>query len=429
MADVTSITIVIGVGGFPTHASLQLNQAGMITHYGFGPTSSAPIWQGRYDSVTLPIGVSPVGYSGQPAREMQFVDAGHYKIHSYTLELSEEASVGVRERIEVASREYQVQNSWYNVPAEKICTDYVYRLVEAAVPGADLSNLDAYPWIAKFQLDQIVKNGGVFSPLQVLDSDPLNPSHGAGIFPPAVNSGLGGLRKDDDPPQWEIELGFLDRFPTEISAPSIAGYRLPYDIMRANTSAADIAEAGGNIAEAIRANQIDFASAAYRADLLRAGQNAQFSATSILNFDVRFGSWSSFFGGASAPADPLIANGVMQDYSFVNGMLLNTQSGQIAFGWQVGFSGSTIDWDSYFANNSAGTVDVTGLNQTSVSSWYNPSIYYTPGNFAGWDNWDNNNSGGFTLETVPTSALPSSSTSPAQGSTSPSSARPRNSRT
>ncbi|MDP3076289.1 hypothetical protein, partial [Bradyrhizobium sp.] len=74
------------------------------------------------------------------------------------------------------------------------------------------------------------------------------------------------------------------------------------------------------------------------------------------------------------PTSPLTANGVMQGYSFINGILLNTQSGQIAFGSPNGLSGSSADWSSNFSNNNLGSLDLSGLNQTAWSSWYDPYV-------------------------------------------------------
>jgi hypothetical protein len=32
-----SVTFVVGVGAFPTHATLQFNEQGQTTYFGFGP--------------------------------------------------------------------------------------------------------------------------------------------------------------------------------------------------------------------------------------------------------------------------------------------------------------------------------------------------------------------------------------------------------
>jgi len=86
----------------------------------------------------------------------------------------------------------------------------------------------------------------------------------------------------------------------------------------------------------------------------------------------RLGSWTSS-DGATGPVDPLTANGILPGFSFLNGMLFNTQSGQTTFGLPDGPSGSTINWSSNFANN-VGAIDFGGLNQTVARSWYDPYI-------------------------------------------------------
>ena len=76
----------------------------------------------------------------------------------------------------------------------------------------------------------------------------------------------------------------------------------------------------------------------------------------------------------NVPTDPLAANGVMSGFSFLNGMLLNTQSGQIAFGSPNGLSNTSADWPTYYGNNNVGSLDFSGLNQTATTSWHGPYI-------------------------------------------------------
>ncbi|KYG21651.1 hypothetical protein SE92_16435 [Bradyrhizobium sp. AT1] len=81
------------------------------------------------------------------------------------------------------------------------------------------------------------------------------------------------------------------------------------------------------------------------------------------------------------PTNPLTANGVMEGYSSINEMLLNTQSGQIAFGTTT----TSANWSEFSINNNAGSLDFSSLNQTTSSSWYAPFIQpsndysYNPG--------------------------------------------------
>jgi len=78
------------------------------------------------------------------------------------------------------------------------------------------------------------------------------------------------------------------------------------------------------------------------------------------------------------PTNPLTANGVMESYSSINGMLLNTQSGQIAFGSSIGTTTTSANWGAFSINNNAGSLNFSGLNQTTSSSWYTP--YLPPSN-------------------------------------------------
>lgn len=130
---------------------------------------------------------------------------------------------------------------------------------------------------------------------------------------------------------------------------------------------------------------------------------------------VTSGDGTPFSIGASRitfldPTNPLAANGVMQDYSIINGMLLNTQNGQIAFGSPDGLTGTSADWVGYFGNNNIGSLNFDGLNQTAWSSWY--SRYYVPSSSDYSFDFGFSPSAfdyiqpGFTYETAPTSALP-----------------------
>jgi len=94
------------------------------------------------------------------------------------------------------------------------------------------------------------------------------------------------------------------------------------------------------------------------------------------NFDDRFPAAELDFNDrySNVPTDPLAANGVMSGFSFLNGMLLNTQSGQIAFGSLNGLSNTSADWPTNFGNNNVGSLDFNGLNQTAAMSWYSPYI-------------------------------------------------------
>jgi hypothetical protein len=96
--------------------------------------------------------------------------------------------------------------------------------------------------------------------------------------------------------------------------------------------------------------------------------------------DVPFPSWAGS-GGALGPTNPLVANGIIPGYSSINGALLNTQSGQLAFGTAYGPSDTTTNWPSYSINNvnSTPTIDanaLNGLNQTADLSSYSTAVDY-----------------------------------------------------
>ncbi len=91
---------------------------------------------------------------------------------------------------------------------------------------------------------------------------------------------------------------------------------------------------------------------------------------------------------------PTTANGVMPNYSFINGMLLDTQSGQIAFGSPNGLTDTTTNWPGYSPNNvgAAPTIDanaLTGLNWTAPLTELNSALAgmsYLPTDNFSWDN-------------------------------------------
>ncbi|WP_083841280.1 hypothetical protein [Bradyrhizobium sp. STM 3843] len=190
-----TITIVVGTRGFPTHAALQLNEGGSTTYYGFGPAMQSPIWHGQYDvTPPLPKGTSPVGYSGNPRREFEFVDSNHYKVNSYTIEVPQGMVEGIRDRLAAASLDYQSRYPNYNFFTDRICTDYVLHLVQAAMPGSDLSYLSRLPSILDRQLADIAASGdGKYHV-------PLSPPDGNGAL--EIDTGLAGLSRDADPPQF-----------------------------------------------------------------------------------------------------------------------------------------------------------------------------------------------------------------------------------
>jgi Ca2+-binding RTX toxin-like protein len=105
----------------------------------------------------------------------------------------------------------------------------------------------------------------------------------------------------------------------------------------------------------------------------------------------RFGTWVSS-NGVSGAIDPLVANGIVPDYTFLNGMLFNTQSGQMAFGLSNGPSGTTTDWSNSFTNNNTGSI--SGLNQTTSEPWYaSATTLYNYNTDVSWSYYGNFNPG------------------------------------
>src|SRR5688572_11320828 len=115
-----TITIVLGTGAFPGHATMQINRGDTTTYLGMGPAiPQRPYAVGAYDVVTLPTGVSPVGAVRNPTLmgnnptnpgEYHYVDAQQYTIKSFTFQISDnqvEAALN-------AAYNYQTANPNYN---------------------------------------------------------------------------------------------------------------------------------------------------------------------------------------------------------------------------------------------------------------------------------------------------------------------------
>jgi hypothetical protein len=151
--------LVVGAG-FPGHATIQINGPDHTTYAGLGPAwPLSPIAPGQYDVITLPNGASPVGQLHDQDGEYSFVDASHYRVKSYTFEVSEEQALRARQ----AAVEYQKKYSKYNGASQAVCTDYALSILHAALPETDFGQLSRVPSILQKQLDEASQNGSVVS--------------------------------------------------------------------------------------------------------------------------------------------------------------------------------------------------------------------------------------------------------------------------
>jgi len=140
----TSITIVVGAGGFPT------------------PVIHFPEAMDQADVVTLPSGSSPVGaVHGYDNTEVQYVNAGHYNVSSYSIEVPLESAGTIRDVLTSASDQYLLDHPLYDFLDNRICTDYVLYLAEKAIPGSNLWELSRLPVALK---DQLGHRGGDVHP-------------------------------------------------------------------------------------------------------------------------------------------------------------------------------------------------------------------------------------------------------------------------
>jgi hypothetical protein len=146
MASGYSITLVVGAGA-PGHATVQINGPDHTTYAGFGPIRSfTPYSRGQYDVVTVPNGMSPVGQLHDQDGEYSFVDSSHYRVKSYTFEISEEQAQQARQ----AALDYQKNYPKYNVASLAVCTDYGLAILHAAMPETDLWRLSRVPSIPRY---------------------------------------------------------------------------------------------------------------------------------------------------------------------------------------------------------------------------------------------------------------------------------------
>ena len=159
MAGGYSITLIVGAG-LPGHASVQINGPDETTYAGLGPVKSlSPYSTGSYDVVTLPTGASPVGAikKDHPEDEYSYVDASKYSVKSYTFAISRQQALDAIN----AGREYQKDNPNYNLATTAYCTDFALKMVEAALPGTDLSKLSRVPLRLQQQLDEASQNASM----------------------------------------------------------------------------------------------------------------------------------------------------------------------------------------------------------------------------------------------------------------------------
>jgi hypothetical protein len=152
----TSITIVIGSAGFPTHAALQLNEPGTTTYFGFGPVRMSPKDTAQYDVVgPLLTGQSPVGLSNG-TREFEYVAADHYNVTSCTID-NPAGQGNPADVIQAASNQYIQDHPNYDFSEGEICADYALYLAQSLIPGSDLSQISRLPGILNQQLAEIAQ--------------------------------------------------------------------------------------------------------------------------------------------------------------------------------------------------------------------------------------------------------------------------------
>jgi len=155
MASRYSITLVVGAG-VPGHATVQINGPEGTTYAGFGPTTAHSFWsKGKYDVITVPNGVSPVGRLDNP--EYSWIDASKYHVKSYTFEVSKEQADAALN----ATREYEREYPKYNGVSETVCTDYALAILHAALPDTNLQGLSRIPSVLQRQLDLASEAGRV----------------------------------------------------------------------------------------------------------------------------------------------------------------------------------------------------------------------------------------------------------------------------
>lgn len=141
-----SITIVVGAG-FPGHTTIQINRDETATYLGLGPGKpklpgpfGSAYATGHYDVVTLDKDVSPVAAvrnPSPPGGEYHYVDATRYDVKSFTYQISDEQA----DKAVAAAMRYQVKNPNYNGALVLVCTDYALSILQAAVPGSDVTHL------------------------------------------------------------------------------------------------------------------------------------------------------------------------------------------------------------------------------------------------------------------------------------------------
>jgi len=175
---------------------MQLNESGQTTYFGFGPQKTWSNHDSKFDVLRSRIGESPIGRL-DAEREFDYVDAGHYTVKSFTIEIPD----GQGDAIRAASDEYIKDHPKYDFLNQKICTDYVLYLAQKAVPGSDLSRLSRLPNRLAPQLAEIAKSGnGTFTPFETFVPPGGLPTH---VRASKVDTGLAGLQEDRNPPRFK----------------------------------------------------------------------------------------------------------------------------------------------------------------------------------------------------------------------------------
>jgi hypothetical protein len=201
MSSGYSIRIIVGAG-IPGHAAIQIDGPDSTRYLGMGPVAAGhAISDGSYDVSSLPKNVSPIGILRDPRHDYDYINSSKYSVKSFRFAITEQQAKAAL----TAAANYQASNPRYNFFNGTICTDFALKVLQAAIPGSDLSRLDRLPSTLQNQLTDVAKEGRTYVDLGV----PVNPH-------------LAGIQLDDDPPGFQV----AQWYPMTNSAPDHADVRL-----------------------------------------------------------------------------------------------------------------------------------------------------------------------------------------------------------
>jgi hypothetical protein len=165
--------------------------------------------------VTLDKDVSPVAAVRKEARnssEYHYVDATHNDVKSFTLPISDEQA----DKAMAAALKYQVKNQKYNGYPVLVGTDYALSVLEAAIPGSDMSALSRIPSMLQKELVSLAARDDGLTPVR-------------GDRSPPVRTGLTGLEQDEKPPQFNIKQQFNDKVPFNFASGEVGISGQPHE--------------------------------------------------------------------------------------------------------------------------------------------------------------------------------------------------------